>query len=112
MKTEIRVGEKVIKEGFANLQRNIETVGGKLFLTNQRLIFEAHKVNIQRGTTEIELQDVQSTCPCWTKFLGIIPLLPNSLAVQTKQGKEFRFVLFRRHVWAAAILAQTTAISK
>jgi len=29
MKTEIRIGEKVIKEGFANLQKNIETVGGK-----------------------------------------------------------------------------------
>ena len=80
MKTEIRIGEKVIKEGFANLQRNIETVGGKLFLTNQRLIFEAHKVNIQRGTTEIELQDVQSTCPCvmfgplqyWHKQLALV----------------------------------------
>jgi len=33
MKTELRSGEQVVKEGAANLQKNIETVGGKLCLT-------------------------------------------------------------------------------
>jgi len=106
MKTELRMGEQVIKEGAANLQKNIETVGGKLCLTNQRLVFEAHDINIQGGTTEVELSNVQSSRPCWTRFLGLIPLFPNSLAVFTKQGKEYRFVLFGRHAWAAAIEAQ------
>lgn len=45
MKTELRQGEQIVKEGAANLQKNIETVGGKLCLTNQRLVFEAHKIN-------------------------------------------------------------------
>jgi len=106
MKTELRQGEQVVKEGAANLQKNIETVGGKLWLTNQRLVFEAHKMNVQGGTTEIELSSVQSSRPCWTRLLGIIPLFPNSLAVFTKQGKEYRFVLYGRHAWAAAIEAQ------
>jgi len=106
MKTELRQGEQIVKEGAANLQKNIETVGGKLCLTNQRLVFEAHKINVQGGTTEIELTNVQSSRPCCTRFLGIIPLFPNSLAVFTKQGKEYRFVLFGRHAWAAAIEAQ------
>lgn len=44
---ELRSDESVIKEGAANLQKNIETVGGKLFLTEQRLIFEARKFNVQ-----------------------------------------------------------------
>jgi hypothetical protein len=48
---------------------------------------------------------MQSSQPCWTKFLGIVPLLPNSLAVFTKQGTEYRFVLFGRRAWAAAIEA-------
>ncbi len=107
MKTALRPDEQVVKEGAANLQKNIETLGGKLYLTKQRLIFEAHKINVQGGTTEIELSNVQSSRPCWTRFLGLIPLFPNSLAVFTKQGKEYRFVLYGRHGWAAAIAAQT-----
>lgn len=106
MKTPLNPDEKIIKQGAANLQKNIETVGGKLYLTNQRLVFEAHSINIQGGTSEIALSNVQSLRPCWTKFLGLIPLLPNSLAVYNKQGEEYRFVLFGRHAWAAAIDAQ------
>ncbi|GAC1605447.1 MAG: hypothetical protein NVS3B3_03340 [Aquirhabdus sp.] len=88
------------------MQKNIETVGGKLCLTDQRLVFESHKINVQGGQVELELSNVQSSRPCWTRFLGLIPLFPNSLAVFTKQGKEYRFVLFGRHAWAAAIDAQ------
>ncbi len=106
MKTKTRQGEQLIKEGAANLQKGIETVGGKLFLTNKRLVFEAHKFNVQVGVTEVELSNIQSSKTCWTKFLGLIPVFPNSLAIYTKQGEEYRFVLFGRSAWAAAIDAQ------
>ena len=106
MRTELRQSEHVIKEGAASLQKNIETVGGRLRLTNQRLLFEAHKFNVQRGVTEIELPSIQASHPCWTKFLGLLPLFPNALAIFTQQGREYRFVLFGRHAWAAAIEAQ------
>ena len=106
MKTELRQGEQVIKEGPANLQKGIETVGGKLFLTNQRLVFEAHKFNVQGGVTELDLSTVRSSHPCWTRFLGVIPVFPNSLAVSDEQGKTLRFVLLGRHEWAAAIEEQ------
>lgn len=105
MKTELRQGEKLIKEGAANLQKNIETVGGKLFLTSQRLVFESHKLNFQSGVTEISISNVHSAEKCWTKFLGVLPLFPNSLVVYTKQGEEYRFVLFGRGAWLAAIEA-------
>ena len=94
MKTELKQNEQIIKQGAANLQKGIETVGGKLYLTNRRLVFEAHKINIQGGNTEIELPNIHSLEKCWTKFLGFIPMMPNSLAVYTKSGKEYRFVLF------------------
>ena len=105
MNTALRQGEAVVREGAANLQRGIETVGGKLRLTNQRLVFETHAFNVQRGTTEIELSDIASSQPCWTRFLGLIPLAPNSLAVLTKDGKEYRFVLFKRDSWRRDIEA-------
>jgi hypothetical protein len=102
----LRPGERVIKEGPANLQKSLETVGGKLYLTNQRLVFESHQINVQRGTTEVPLAHIHSSRPCWTKFLGVVPLFPNSLAVATQQGEEYRFVLFGRHAWSAAIESQ------
>jgi len=109
MKSELRDNETEIKKGAANLQKNIETVGGKLHLTNERLIFEAHKINIQNASVEIELSNIHSSEKCWTKFLGLIPIMPNSLAVYTKEGKEYRFVLFGRGAWKAAIEAQKQA---
>jgi hypothetical protein len=79
MKTELRKGEQVVKEGSANLQRNIETVGGKLYLTNQRIVFEAHKFNVQRGATEVELSNIQALRPCWTRQWGLFRYFPTPL---------------------------------
>ncbi len=70
MRTELKQDEHIIKQGLANLQKGIETVGGRLYLTNQRLVFEAHTINVQGGTTEIELSSISTTKKCWTKFLG------------------------------------------
>ena len=106
MKTQLRENETIIKSGAANLQKNIETAGGKLYLTNRRLIFEPHFFNFQRGVTEIELSDVVSTQPCWTLFLGFIPIFPNSLAVRAQSGREYRFVLSDRDGWSKAIEEQ------
>jgi len=106
MNVQLPQGEVIIKEGAANLQKGIETVGGKLRLTNQRLLFKAHKLNVLGGTTEIELTDIKSSHVCWTKLFGLIPFVPNSLAVLTNDGNEYRFVLFDRKAWVAAIDAQ------
>jgi hypothetical protein len=103
MRTKLEQNEQILKQGSASLQKGIETVGGKLYLTNQRLIFEAHKINIQGGVTEIGLSDIQSSRKCWTKLAGILPLLPNALAVITSKGKEYHFTLFGRVAWAFAI---------
>jgi hypothetical protein len=109
MKISLNPNEKLLREGAANLQRGAETVGGKLFLTDQRLFFQSHAVNIQSGSAEIPLSQISGTRLCWTKFLDFIPLAPNSLAVETANGIEYRFVLFGRKEWAAAIGSQTHA---
>ena len=98
--------KKILRRGAANLQKGIETVGGKLYLTNQRLVFEAHKSNIQGGITELELTDINSTNLKWTKFLGLIPLFPNSLAVILNNEKEYHYVLFARKAWKSDINEQ------
>jgi hypothetical protein len=103
MNTRLRRAEEVIRESRANLQRGIETAGGWLYLTTRRLIFEAHAFNVQAGATVIPLADVEGVWKCWTKFLGFLPVFPNSLAVETARGRTFRFVVGGRDAWIAAI---------
>ena len=108
MKIEVRTNERLIKESGANLQRGIETVGGRLFLTDQRLFFDTHSFNVKSGSEEIALSDISYVIPIWTKFLGVIPLFPNSLRVSTKQGTFFDFVVNGRSAWKSAIELQAS----
>jgi hypothetical protein len=103
MNTPFLPDETPVKDGGANLQRGLETVGGRLYLTSQRLVFESHAFNIQTGSTIIPLASITGARKCWTRLLNLIPLFPNSIAVSTTEGKEYRFVTFGREAWIAAI---------
>jgi GRAM domain len=103
MNTKLNKNEQLQKDGAANLQRGIESVGGKLYLTNQRLIFESHGFNVQRGATTIPVADIRTVKASWTKLLGLIPIMPNSLTVTTSDGTNYSFVLLNRRKWATAI---------
>ena len=105
MPTDLGGGERLIRQSDANLQRGIETVGGRLFLTSRRLIFETHALNVKAGRTVVSLRDVEDVWKCWTKLFGLIPIFPNSLAVSTAAGKTYRFVMFGRDKWVRAIRA-------
>lgn len=95
--------EALVRKGGANLQRGIEAVGGHLFLTDLRLVFQPHGFNVQSGVTDIPLTDIVGTRLAWTKFLGVFPLFPNTLLVQTVIGVDFGFVLNRRKEWQRVI---------
>lgn len=96
------------RSGAANLQRGGETVGGHLYLTTERLVFESHRFNIQTGATEVVLADVREVTLGWTKFLGLIPLLPNAMVVHT-DDQQFRLTVFGRRGWLEAIQKATGA---
>jgi len=110
MKAQLDAGETIVKVGIANHQRGAESVGGKLYLTTQRLVFESHDFNIQTGSTVIDLRDVARVEPAWTKFLNLIPLMPNSIKVITKAGQEHSFVVFGRDKWIRTIEGQDARI--
>lgn len=103
MKIDLQPNENLIKESGANLQRGAETVGGKLFLTNDRLYFDTHSFNVATGSESIPLAQISEITLVWTKFLGVIPLFPNSMRVSTKDGKNYDFVVMDRSVWKSAI---------
>ena len=108
-KTPLQPGETLVKEGRANLQRGVESVGGHLYLTDRRLIFESHRFNVQSGPTEIPLPDVVDMRKVWTKFLGLIPIAPNSIAVTTRDGQVRQLVCSGRDAWLEAIYGRGPA---
>jgi len=70
-----------------------------LYLTTARLIFESHALNIQTGVTIVSISEINRLRKDWTKFLSVIPIFPNMLAVTSSSGHEDKFILFRRTPW-------------
>lgn len=96
-------GETLVRSGGANMQRGAETAGGKLFLTTERLVFIAHSFNVRRGPSEVQLAVIAEVGTAWTKLLGVLPLMPNSIAVTLRDGTVHSYVVTGRGAWITAI---------
>lgn len=81
--------EEVVFNKAANLFRGKEGVGGHLTITNRRLIFKPHSLNIQTQEEEIFIKDIR--CVEKSKNLGFIS---NGMLVTLKNGKVHRFVVW------------------
>jgi len=92
-----------VYEGAANFQKNVETVGGKLLLYQDALVFEPHILNVQKKSVLIALPSVSKIKLGWTKLLGFIPILPNAIIVYTDENKLYRFTVFHRKEWLRKI---------
>ncbi|MGM0635925.1 MAG: GRAM domain-containing protein [Bacteroidota bacterium] len=95
---ELVENEEVLITGPANLFRGMEAVGGKLFLTNKRLVFIAHKMNFHKGQTDIYLSDIQSIAQRKTA-----KLVDNGFRIENKAQEKFDFVVNERDSWLAHI---------
>jgi GRAM domain len=93
--------ERVLKTGLANHFKGIESVGGKLYLTNQRLRFRSHKFNVQNHDESIALTRIKEVKA--TRTLGLIP---NGLQVILVDGTAHKFVVNARSEWVQLIEAQ------
>lgn len=93
----------VQKSGRANLLRGKESVGGKLELDGRQLRFVPHKVNVQRDPVALYVTDIKRLHSEWTKFLGVIPLAPNGLGVEMRNGEVWHFTVSGRKDWIAEI---------
>lgn len=91
MSFELKPGEKILVDAGANLFRGIEGVGGRMKITDMRILFEAHPFNIQRMPAEIPIDQIRLIRKRNT--LGIIP---NGILIQTKTGVKYKFVVWGR----------------
>ncbi|QMV44836.1 hypothetical protein FPL14_01515 [Cohnella cholangitidis] len=75
----------------ANLFRGIESVGGRLSITNERLVFEPHAINIQSNILELNVQDIVKV-----EKRNNLLVVPNGMKLTTGDGKEYKFVIWNR----------------
>ena len=59
-KLSLRQGEQLLMSGTANKWQTVGSKGGMLFLTNQRIVFQAHVFNFGSKFDEYELSDIQT----------------------------------------------------
>ena len=85
-------GEEVLAEAYANLFRGLEGVGGRMRITNQRVIFKPHALNIQSQPEEIPIREIAEVGE--RRTWGLIP---NGLFIRTRSGLERKFVVWRRN---------------
>lgn len=95
---ELQDNENILKEGLANHKVKYESVGGKLFLTTQRLVFKPHKINVQRHLFELELNKIKD-CNKF-KSLGVFS---NGLIINTNNNETERFVVNNPNDWITVI---------
>lgn len=89
--------EIILKEGAANHLKAIEGVGGKLYLNNQRLIFESHSLNVQTHVESIPLSSIVSIQTKYSDFIS------RKLLVSLRNGAKEKYYVYKRKNWVKEI---------
>ncbi len=89
--------ESVLMEGPCNHFKGVEGVGGYFWLTDERVHFASHSINVQPHTWTTQLSDIRDVAAVMT--LGLID---NGLHISTEKGTE-RFVVNNSRAWAEMI---------
>jgi hypothetical protein len=97
-------GEVVVFQTAANHFKGIEAVGGKLYLTNQRLVFKSHRLNIQNHELSIDLTDIISITR--HKTAGLIK---NGLSITTSQNLTEKFVVEQIDEWVERLSVKSNS---
>lgn len=79
-------GEEIQFEIGANLRRGIEYVGGLLTITNKRLFFKPHAVNIQTRELTVPLEKIH-----YAKTTNVMGIVPSGLLVQLFDDTTYIF---------------------
>ena len=95
--------ERIIKEGGANYFKGKAGVGGKLVLTEKRLIFNAHKSNVQNPQDSIDLIQISSA-----KATKTLNLFANGLTIEFVNNEKHKFVVDEPNEWVSALEKQKT----
>jgi hypothetical protein len=91
---ELEEDETVLFQKPANHFKGVEGVGGQLYLTNKRLLFISHRLNVQNHRLSIPLTNIQNIEQY--KTFGIVS---NGLSIHTNKNTTERFVVQQADEW-------------
>ncbi len=91
-------GEPIIRSGGANHFKNVEAVGGKLYLFKDKLQFKSHNFNVQNHGEIIDLNQIKDV-----NFYNTLGIIPNGLAIKKNDGQIEKFVVNGRRIWKEEI---------
>ncbi len=91
MAFELKEGEEILADVGANLFRGIEGVGGLMKITNRRVLFEAHAINIQKQPAEISFEHIAEV-----RERNTMGFIPNGILILTNSGIKYKFTVWGR----------------
>lgn len=109
----LRQGERLLMSGGANKWSTVGSKGGHLFLTDQRVVFRAHKFNFNSRVYEYELSDIQ-TRGNTVNIKTSSNLISFNIEFYTKSGEKLSFVVTRRqkNEWIEQITKAITTLAR
>lgn len=93
MELPLHPNESILFETDANHFKGIEAVGGRLYLTNQRLVFVSHRLNVQNHLWSIIPASIQRV----ERFRPLL-IANNGIRLITADATE-KFVVDQREEW-------------
>ena len=78
---------EVLYSGLANHFVNIESCGGHIFITKDKVVFKSHSFNIQNHVTEIWIKDISNL-----KTYNNLGIIPNGLEI-VHNGQTDKFIV-------------------
>jgi len=94
---ELNENEVLIRKSRATHRKGIEGVGGKLYLTNQRLYFKSYFFNIQSHEETIPIQSIDYIEAEGSDFLSA------KMSIHLKSGAVEIFHMPKRKEWVHAV---------
>ncbi|PIE50610.1 MAG: hypothetical protein CSA38_02255 [Flavobacteriales bacterium] len=99
--------EQVKFKGKANFYGGLKSTAGALFLTDKKVIFRSHSLNIQKGQTNINYEDINGIIKRKTSYL-----IPNKIRVTIKNGQKFDFIVNNQKEWFEKLNMVMTSYQK
>ena len=91
--------ENIVFQTPANHIKGLESVGGKLYLTNKRLVFKSHHWNIQNHELSINLTEIAHI-----DRYNVFGVIKNGLKVSLKNNQADKFVVEKTEEWVNLLI--------
>lgn len=107
----LKQDEILLMSGKANKWQTVGSKGGKLFLTNQRIVFQSHAFNFGSKFDEYALSDIQ-TQGSTVNIKTSSNLVSFNITFYTKNGEKLSFVVTRsqKDEWIRQITAAISSL--